>query len=426
MTERTMKLVQGFCDTRRQWLQSCLAVGTAAVSPKLSWANSPRRKLPVAAVVTRYFKSSHSDVLVTKILEGWRHDGREGPDLQLVALYADQLKDSDPVHDLARKHGFPIVPTIDEALTLGTNRLVVEGVLSIGEHGNYPYTPDTNQKMYPRRHFFDEIVRAMQRTGQFVPLFNDKHIGYRWSDATAMVDTAKRLGIPFMAGSSLPVAWRYPQASLPLESDIDEVLCIGHGRLESYGFHALESLQCLAERRRGGETGVKAVTVVQGEAIWGARSQGRWSHDLLEAALATIDVPTNNLQKQINEQKSTFYLIEYRDGLRGTVAMLDGIASEFAVACRLRQKQDPFACWFRQEGPPYGHFEYLLRAIEHMFHTGQPAYPVERTLLTTGILDRVMHSIYQGGVTLKTPELDFCYQPADWPFANREVENFPG
>ncbi len=421
-----MELAQDLCDSRRQLLQSCLAVGAAAVSPKLLWANPPRRKLPVAAVVTRYFKSSHADVLVTKILEGWRHDGREGPDLQLVALYADQLKDSDPVHDLAKKHGFPIVPTIDEALTLGTDRLVVEGVLSVGEHGDYPYTPDTNQKMYPRRRFFDEIVRVMQRTGQFVPLFNDKHIGYRWSDATAMVDTAKRLEIPFMAGSSLPVAWRYPRASLPLGSDIDEMLCVGHGRLESYGFHALESLQCLAERRRGGETGVKSVTAVQGEAVWGARSQGRWSHDLLEAALATIDVPTDSLQKQIDENKLTFYLIEYRDGLRGTVAMLDGIASEFAVACRLRKKQDPFACWFRLEPPPYGQFEYLLRAIEHMFHTGQPAYPVERTLLTTGILDRVMQSIYQGGMTLKTPELDLCYQPADWPFANREVENFPG
>jgi hypothetical protein len=396
-------LAQDFSGTRRQLFQSCLAAGAAAaVSPKLLWANPPRRKLPVAAVVTRYRKGLHADVLVTKILEGWRHDGREGPNLQLVALYADQLDDSDPVHDLARKHGFPIVPTIDEALTLGTDRLAVEGVLSIGEHGDYPYTPDTKQHMYPRRRFFDEIVTTMQRTGQFVPLFNDKHIGYRWSDATAMVDTAKRLGIPFMAGSSLPVAWRYPRASLPLESDIEEVLCVGYGGLENYGFHALETLQCLAERRRGGETGVKSVTV------------------------ATTGMPTDSLQKQVKEQTSTFYLVEYRDGLRGTVAMLNGIASEFAVACQLREKQDPFACWFRLECPPHGHFEYLLRAIEHMFHTGQPAYPVERTLLTTGILDRVMHSVYQGGITLKTPELDLCYQPADWPFANREVENYPG
>ena len=63
----------------------------------------------------------------------------------------------------------------------------------------------------------------------------------------------------------------------------------------------------------------------------------------------------------------------------------------------------------------------LLAAIEHMVHTGEPAYPVERTLLTTGALDRAMHSLAKGNRRFDTPELEIAYKANEWPFAKTTI-----
>ena len=84
----------------------------------------------------------------------------------------------------------------------------------------------------------------------------------------------------------------------------------------------------------------------------------------------------------------------------------------------MKGEDRPQATWFRlQENRPFGHFSHLLGAIEYTIHTGKPAYPVERTLLTTGVLDALMHSVAEGYRVIKTPELAIRYEPADWPFA---------
>ena len=419
---------------RRQALQTLGLSGLAALasSAPLQADRVRRKKLPVAAVITEYREYSHADVIVGKILEGWLQAGGPGPDLELVSMYVDQFPDNEKSRGLEKKYGFRIAKTIDEAVTLGQNKISVAGVLSIGEHGNYPYTPDTKQHIFPRRRFFDEIVAAMRRCGQFVPLFNDKHLGYRWQDAKYMVDTAKRFRIPFMAGSSLPVTWRYPPKELPIGSPIEQALVVGHNTSESYLFHALEALQCIVERRRGGETGVAAVTAMSGQKIWDSEKCGDWSRSLLEAALGALDASTENLEEQIGQLETVFFLIEYRDGLKATVAIIpDAVgpappaaSTQLAVACQVRQQAEPFACWLKTPGIPFPHFGELLRGIEHMIHTGEPAYPVERTLLTTGILDRMMHSMYpQQGKRLSSPELAIFYETPRWGFANREETN---
>src|SRR5258708_34792583 len=88
-----------------------------------------------------------------------------------------------------------------------------------------------------------------------------------------------------MAGSSLPVTWRRPELELKLGTPVEEGLVAGYGPIEVYGFHALEALQAMIERRVGGETGVKAVTCLTGNDVWKAGDSGLWSWDLLEAAL---------------------------------------------------------------------------------------------------------------------------------------------
>ncbi len=408
-------------STRREWLQS--TIQTAAVTSGFNhfgWAASPPRKpLPVAAVVTEYRRNTHADVLVGKILDGFDQNGGVGPDLKLVSIYTDQTPANDLSRPLAKKHGFRICRTIDEALTLGTNTMQVAGVLSIGEHGDYPDTSDTGQKMYPRRRFFDAIVKTFQRTGQVVPVFNDKHLGYRYQDAQHMVQTAREMGFPLMAGSSVPVAWRRPPLVLPMGCEIEAALAVGYGKAEAYGFHAIEGLQCMIERRRGGETGVVSARAIIGDARWQAAKAGNWSEELLLAALNTLPNKLKPNWKERLSKDSPFYLFEHADGLKSCVAMANGVSGHFAFAAKLKGQAEPVATWYELElDRPYGHFAFLLKAIEEMFHTGRASYPVERTLLTTGMLDYCLHSLSQKGKRFRTDDLNVSYQPVDWPFAN--------
>jgi hypothetical protein len=411
--------------TRRRFLQTSLgAAGLplcgSGFATSLFAEEKPRAKLPIAAVVTVYHRNSHADVIVGKVLEGWKQDGGSGPDLKLVSLYVDQVGDNDLSAALSKKHGFVISKTIHEALTLGTDSLAVAGVLNIGEHGNYPTVPETQQVLFPRRRFFDEVAATFRKCKQVVPVFNDKHLACAWKDAKHMFDTARELRIPFMAGSSVPVMWRSPSATIPIGSEVTEAIALGYGGLEHYGFHSLEGMQCLMERRKGGETGVKSVQSVTGDGILQAEKEGRWSRALFDAVVESSPTPNAGKAKRPAEmaKDAVFYLIEYRDGTKATIAMGTGFTHEFTCAVAIRGQPKPFAVTFVvQDGPPFGHFEHLLRAVEHMLHTGQPAYPVERTLLTTGILDAALHSLADKNRRLETPELAVTYEPADWPFA---------
>ena len=120
------------------------------------------------------------------------------------------------------------------------------------------------------------------------------------------------------------------------------------------------------------------------------------------------------------------FLVEYRDGLRAAVAMLNGWAGEsaggsFTVAVRLGTAA-PVGCQFYLQGvDPFGHFAHLVRAIDSMMQTGHAPYPVERTLLASGVLDAAMTSIAEKGRTVETPHLAIEYKPTDYGFGTDEV-----
>jgi hypothetical protein len=385
-------------------------------------------KKKVAALVTEYRRHSHADVIVSKILEGFDHQGGPGPNLQLSALYVDQFPDGDLSRGFARKYGFPILDTIEGALTLGGKQLAVEGVLSIAEHGKYPTNPK-GQIQYPRRRFFEEIAKTFSRSKKSVPVFNDKHLCASWTDAKWMYDKARQLFAPLMAGSSVPLTWRRPALQLPRNCDLVEAVQIGYGPFEGYGFHALEGLQCMAERRRGGETGVKAVQCLQGEAMWQALDEGRWSKHLLEAGIALMPAHAagDYRQPMAKAADAGLFLIEYCDGLRAAVAIMNGYAHEgdggaFIFAGQLKGQEKPVATHFYLQQPdPFGHFTYLVKAIDAMIQTSHAVYPVERTLLTTGILDAALTSRDDKNRRVETPHLNIRYEPTDWPFATDPV-----
>lgn len=365
--------------------------------------NQPR----VAAIVTEYRPNSHADVIVTKLLEGYEFDGVHTPSrLQVASLYLDQVPPNDMGRQMAAKHGVPIFGSIGEALTLGGSGINVDGVVLIGEHGEYPLNPQ-GQNMYPRRRFFEAAVAAMTAAGRVVPVFTDKHLSWSFSNARWMVDTAERLGVPLLAGSSVPLWWRLPQLTWQPGAEVNEALALGYGDKEAYGFHALEMLECMIEQRSGGETGVRSVLCVEGDEVWRAGSDGRWDPALLETALATVHGPSIEEARRLAKNPSAF-LIEFNDGLRTSVLMLGGAVSEFAFVGERSGGIE--SCWFYgQNEQPFGHFTFLVRQIESLILSGRPPYPVDRTLLTTGILDAAMRSRFEGHVTIETPELDISY-----------------
>src|SRR5262249_49137816 len=150
-----------------------------------------------------------------------------------VALYTDQVPKNDLSRQLADKYKVPIYGTIHEALCRGGRTLAVDGVVIIGEHGQYPFN-DKGQHLYPRRRFFEETIQVFRNSGRAVPVFSDKHLSYSWENARWMYDRAIELKIPFMAGSSIPTTWRKPAIELEAGSKVEEALAVAYGGLESY------------------------------------------------------------------------------------------------------------------------------------------------------------------------------------------------
>lgn len=402
--------------SRREWLGMTAAaaiVGGMSTSTSAQSAKSIKPK-SVAAIITAYENGLHADVLVGKILEGWKKDGGPGPSLTLASMYVEQFTDRDQARPMSKKHNVPIFDTIEKALTVGGNQIAVDGVISIGEHGTYPYN-EKEQHLYPRRRFFEGITDAFQKYGRVVPVFNDKHLGPVWSDAKWMYDKAKEMKIPFMAGSSMAVTYRDPQISVPMGCEIEAAVGVGYSGLDIYGIHALESFQSLVERRRGAESGVKWVQFLSGPAMWKVVDDGKVSKEVFEAALSKVASKKEGVRQV---QDASLFLYEYSDGLTGCIFMLPGFAEGNAVALMLKGQKNLLVTRFEERKEPhYPHFAYLLKGIERMIHTGKPSYPIERTLLTGGILDRVLTSRVQNQEKLMTPELAISYQPVDYPNA---------
>ncbi|MEQ1831150.1 MAG: hypothetical protein ABL921_34710 [Pirellula sp.] len=400
----------------------CIGIGAASIASGIlaqnshhlaAWGNVPAKK-SVAAVVTVYFANSHADVILGKILEGWLHDGGDGPLLKLESIYIDQFSKNDIGRSMCQKHGIPIFDSIEKAITVGGNSLPVDGVISIGEHGDYPYN-DIGQHLYPRRRFFQEITATFEKYHKIVPVFSDKHLGPTWTDARWMYDRAKDLRIPLMAGSSLPVGYRRGEIDVPMGAKIEAAVGIGYSGLDVYGIHALEFYQYYIERRAGAESGVRAVRFLSGESLWQAVDTGVVSKRALQAAFDAV--PKSGAPDMRMDKQAGLFLFEYVDGFQGAVLMLSCVAGT-SIGLTLKEPARTMAVAFDERSEPrYPHFAYLVKAIEKMMHTGEATYPVERTLLTSGVLDRVLTSRARGGVQLVTPELSISYKPVDYPHA---------
>jgi hypothetical protein len=397
-------------------------------TPLIGLADSPPvgRRKKMAIVTTEWRFGSHAWHMGERFLVGYPAKGRwHKPPLDVVSAYIDQYPNGDLSRQRAKEFGFTIYPTIAGALRCGGDKLVVDAVLIIGEHGNYPKN-ELGQTLYPRYQFFKQVTEVFKSDGRAVPVFNDKHLSWKWDWAKEMVETARTLGFPFLAGSSLPVTWRMPAIDMPYEAEVEEVLCVAIGGVDSYDFHALEVIQCMAERRRGGETGVIALQALRGERVWNAMEAGKWEAGgwdprLFEACLSRSQTlaqpptfsdrhPTNSQIRQWVKDPVA-YRFEYADGLKATMLLLNGLVGDFTFAARLKDRDEPLSTLFYL--PPNPNVAYsaaLMSKAEEMFLTGKAPYPVERTLLTTGLVAAGMLSLASSQKRIETPHLAVRYQ----------------
>ncbi|MCL4852360.1 MAG: hypothetical protein KJZ78_13375 [Bryobacteraceae bacterium] len=368
-------------------------------------ASQPGPPKKIAAIITEYRPNSHADVIVGKYLEGYNQDDQPPyPRSKIVSMFTEQVPKTDMSRERAKKYGVPIFRTVYDALTLGGDKLAVDGVLLIGEHGDYPMN-DKEQKLYPRFEMFLKITDVFRKYGRAVPVFNDKHLSWNWRQAKRMVEISRELSFPMLAGSSAPVAWRVPAVDTPYGARQHHAVAISYSGLDIYGFHVLEALQCMVERRAGGETGVRTVQCLENQDCWNFIEQNGWVKRLFDSAITRSNTRKPGDPKELVKKPAVF-AIDYNDGLKAAAFLLTGLVEDFTVAVDVEGASQPVATLMNlQPGRPYHHFGCLVKNIEILFETGKSPYPVERTMLTSGILDFALESRIQGHRKLNTPEL---------------------
>lgn len=407
---------------RREMLATSLISLQFAVKTSAK-AEQPRKK--VAFLGTEIRLHSHAQHFLDRMTLGYSWEsGWQMPRVEVASLFVDQAPDGDLTPDRVSRHKLRQYPTIAEALTQGGSKLAVDGVVLIAEHGKYQRN-EKGQTLYPRYEFFKEVVKVFEESDRSVPVFNDKHLSTTWKRCQEMVDDSRRLEFPFFAGSSLPVTWRFPQIDMPHNTPLSESVCVGYGGVDSYDFHGLETAQCMSERRKGGEVGIRQVHALRGDALWKKLGEPEYekTRKLMVAALNrshNLPVETGYPSDAVSYDwaKKVFpnmlaYLIEHNDGFRTTLFLAS--IRDFNYAGMRSDNGEIISCQMylpmpTQSATTADFFTPLVRHIENMVIENRVPYPIERTQLTSGMVIGGVESLFQGQIPVATPEMAVKYQ----------------
>jgi len=413
--------------------------------------------LRLAILGSVYKQGSRLQTIADRFLVGYPWEGDwHMPEVKVVSLYVDQrvrrMSAASPDYlrflsgatgapprrgaeeatgDLskarAEQFGFKLCNNIPQALRNGGDRLAVDAVLTIVEQDDYPVN-HKGQALLPSYDFFTQCAQVFESEGHAVPYFNHGSLSFSFAEAQEMVKTASKLKMPMLAGASMPVTWRLPDVDVPMGAVVEEAVMVGAGSLE---FDALEAMQSMLERRKGGETGVKAVQLLEGDDVWEAAKAGRWSHTLLSSALSRSDTPLGLTVLDGRTQDlaapgvlpqlvkdPVAYCMEYTDGTKATLLMLNGAIRDFNISLRVTGHGMVSTQFLMSVPPNETHSACLAGKIEQMYRTKSAPYSVERTLLATGILEAGATSRYRKNERVLTPQLAVKYAaPAESQYA---------
>jgi len=399
-----------------------MPVGIAAIARNVRATDAaPRKK--IAFLGTAVYKHSHAQHFLDRFAAGYATGGKwVMPRVDVASVYIDQYPDNDIGRQRVAKYGLKTFPTVADALTLGGSELAVDGVVIIGEHGDYPKN-EMGQTRYPRYDWFKEIVKVFETSGRAVPVFNDKHLSTTWDECVEMVADSKRLMFPFYAGSSLPVTWRLPAFELPYDTPLSESVCVAYGGIDSYDFHALETAQCMSERRRGGEVGIRSVHAVTGDRVWEQLAKRDVTSKLFVSALCrSHNLPVDNgfptapvdiAWAKTALPNTTAYFVEHLDGFRTSIFMT-GIR-DFNYAGMRADNGEIVGCQCMLPMPGFSattadFFTPLVQHVEQMILDNETPYPIERTLLASGMVIAGVRSLFNGQSAVETPEMAVRYR----------------
>lgn len=401
-----------------------VGAGLTLAGTRVSLGSQSQGRKRIAFLGTEVRKHSHAQHFLDRHAMGYTWGGKwQYPRFDIASVFIDQFPEDDLGKPRIAKYKLNAYPTIAEALTLGTSKLAVDGVVIIAEHGKYPRN-EKNQTRYPRYDWFKEVIKVFEASGRSVPVFNDKHLSTEWKECAEMVADSKRLGFAFLAGSSLPVTWRLPSIDMPFGAPLRESVCVCYGGVDSYDFHGLETAQCMSERRQGGEVGITSVHALKGESLWEvlARSDREVTRQLVVAALTrshnlpveggypTAPVSFEWARKALPD--SIGYFIKHRDGFRTT--MLLTAIRDFNYAGMRKDNGEIVSCQMYLPMPGSSattadFFNPLARHIETLVLENKAPYPVERTLLTSGMVIGGVESLHRNQTRFDTPEMQVVY-----------------
>lgn len=409
---------------RRDFLGASAALGTSGLLGAAAFAaTGDERPRKVAFLGTEVRRHSHAQHFLDRLTDGYAWAGKwVKPRVEVASVYIDQFPEADLARSRIRKHGLKQFETIKDALTLGGDKLAVDGVVIIAEHGKYPQN-EKGQKRYPRYDWFKQVVEVFER-GVSVPVFNDKHLSTKWDECAEMVADSRRLGFEFLAGSSLPVTVRFPSIDMPYDADLKESVCVAYGGVDSYDIHALETAQCMSERRRGGEAGVKSVHAMRGKKVWDqldAEDREATRKLVVSALTRSHNLPVEggfpSGPVTYDWAKRTFpnptaYFVEHLDGFRTTMLLTK--IQDFNYAGYLASGEI-VSCQMYLPMPTHGSttadfFNPLSRHIEDLVLNNKANYPVDRTLLCSGIVIAGVDSLHEGEKNIDTPHLKVAYK----------------
>lgn len=404
--------------TRRELLALTGMAGVTAFTgtAQAAAAQTPRRRPRIACLVTFWGATrSHADWIITKLIDGyWWQGAHMASRVDVASVYLHQRPTSVLGEKVCKAKGIPVFDTVAGALTLGGTALDVDGVVIVGEHGQYPVDLKGHW-LLPRWWMYQQMVKVFEQSGRSVPVFNDKHLSYDWDEAKWMFDKSRELKFALTGGSSIPTYYRTPELELANDTPITASISLGGAPDEGGFFHCVDVLQSFVERRKGGETGVASVQYIRGPETWAWTERTPWAGRLLEAVRTRLSLKPGHFQG-INAPNVC--VIEYRDGTRAAIYNAREVgwtwAGEIAgqpdpTVVSMLGFPGPFDQYHASNGQPHWIVETMV--------TGKEPFDAQRLLLSTGIVNVALESHWENGKYLAvgrridTPFLDMTYCP---------------
>ena len=214
---------------------------------------------------------------------------------------------------------------------------------------------------------------VFEKSGRVVPVFFDKHLADNFDDARVDLRRRQPLENPddgrFVAARLVALS----AGGRPRGGEVKEIVATSYHRLDTYGFHALEMVQCLAERGTAARSGVRQVRCIEGDAVWAAGRAGKFDLKLLDQAATRFRqrqlAPGETIRSLA--RKPVLFMVEYRDGLRASMLTMDG-GADWAAAWRYADGKTDSTLFWTQEERPMMHFGFLLKDIERLVHDRRP------------------------------------------------------